>query len=101
MSLILEKRVLFLKNNVSSFEKNDIFLRHFHWKRVNFWWFKSAVLNKKGSFFAQEISVKGVIFLFGERSYVPPFTCEWPDRALLLARCLDRSSHVGVDVDPT
>ena len=24
--------------------------------------------------------MEGVIFSFGERSYVPPFTCVWPDR---------------------
>ena len=24
--------------------------------------------------------MKGVILLFGERSYVPLFTCAWPDR---------------------
>ena len=39
--------------------------------RVIFWCSKSAFL---------KMSVKGVCFYFGERSYVLPFACEWPDR---------------------
>ena len=58
------------------------FFKHFHWKRVIFWCFKSAFFNKMGFFFPQEKSVIGVFFSFGERSYVPPFTCEGPDRDL-------------------
>ena len=46
--------------------------------------FQVSVLRKKGSFCPQKISVKGVIFEFEERSYIPPFACEWPDRVPII-----------------
>ena len=36
------------------FLRKGSFLRHFHWKRVIFWWFKSAFLNKRGPFFLRK-----------------------------------------------
>ena len=41
---------LFFKE-CQQFRKKGSFLRHFHWKRVIFWWFKLAFLNKRGPFF--------------------------------------------------
>ena len=50
MSLILEKRVFFLKE-CQQFRKKGSFLRHFHWKLVIYWCFMSAFFNKRGPFF--------------------------------------------------
>ena len=41
--------------------------------------------------------MKGVIFLFEERSYVPPFVCEWPDRGSPTL-CLGNGHQSGEDL---
>ena len=69
---------------VSTLEKKAIFIRHFHWKRVIFWCFKSAFFNKRGPFFPR----KNQFFLNLENDHTSsPFTCEWPDRDIRLATC--------------
>ena len=60
MSLISEKRVLFIKI-VSSLEKGSL-LGIFTGKKGYFLVLQVSILRKKGSFFPQKISVKGVIF---------------------------------------
>ena len=71
MSLILEKRVIFLEN-VSGLEKKGSFLRHFHWKRVIFWYSKSVFLVKRGLFSFVNISERGTFSIW--RTIIrPPF----------------------------
>ena len=53
--------------------KKGPFLRHFHWKRVIFWYSRSAFLVKKGLFSFVIISERG-IFSIWKAIICPPFS---------------------------
>ena len=61
MSLIFEKRVLFFKN-VSGLEKKMVSFEAFSLKKAYFLVLQISVFEKRGVFFPQLISVRGVIF---------------------------------------